>query len=325
MTTLDRRAPWSDPAWLGEMTAWVDVRLAALGIHRRGEPAVDRMWARAALLTFDTDHGPMWAKAVPEVFAHEVAVTILLADIDPGIVPPVVAAAQGLGRIITEHVAGPVLASVRDEPAAWTATLSRLAEVQRVLAADRRALEIAGVAAAPLAELAEDVPRLLADDALLLVGLPGGLSAAEAAALRARAPEFVDACRALDAVGIPDSLEHGDLSATQVIVGEMGPVILDWSDGSITHPFLSAASFLAERRTAGGPGTVDEVDLIDAYLAPWVAADFVTLAEARRALDLAGTVLPLHLAALYADRVLPGLERPSEHETMVPNALRSLL
>jgi hypothetical protein len=322
---VDRRAPWSDAGWLGEMTAWVDGRLASSGTRRRSEPVVDRMWARAAMLTFDTDRGRMWAKAVPEVFAHEVAVTILLADIDPGIVPPVVAADQALGRIITEHVPGPVLATVRDEPVAWTATLSRLAEVQRVLAADPAALVIAGVAAAPLAGLAEDVPRLLGDDSLLLVGLPGGLSAAEAATLRARVPELADACRALDAIGIPDSLEHGDLSATQVIVGEMGPVILDWSDGSITHPFLSAASFLADRPAGGGPGAVGEADLIDAYLAPWVAADCTTLAEARRALGLAGTVLPLHLAALYADRVLPGLERRSEHETVVPNVLRPLL
>src|SRR4029079_14727973 len=120
-----------------------------------------RTWQRSEVVTFDTDRGRMWAKSVPEVFAHEVAVTTLLADSDPGIVPPVVAADVALGRFITVHVDGRVLADVRDEPEAWLATLSRLAELQRVLSVEPTELAIAGVAAAPLADLADVAPRLL--------------------------------------------------------------------------------------------------------------------------------------------------------------------
>ena len=86
--------------------------------------------------------------------------------------------------------------------------------------------------------------------------------------LRARIPALVDACHALAASGVPDSLEHGDLTADEVILGEMGPVFLDWSDGSITHPFLSAASLLADR--------TDDDDRAEAYLGPWLAAGIVT-------------------------------------------------
>jgi hypothetical protein len=266
----------------------------------------------------------MWVKAVPGALAQEVAVTMLLADIDPGIVPPVVAADPALGRIITEHVDGPVLASI-DDPVAWTATLSRLAEIQRVLASDDRALTAAGVVAAPLTDLADAIPALLGDDDLLGVGRPRGLSAGEAQVLRARRPELIDACRALAASGIPPSLEHGDLSATQVIVGEMGPVFLDWSDGSLTHPFLSTASFLSARRRVGPRRPAPEADLIDAYLAPWLAGGAVSQTDARSALHLARTVDPLHVAALYADRVLPALDRPDDLAGVVPEALRSLL
>ena len=113
-----RVVPWQDPAWMAEMASWVDARLAAAGIRRRSEVA--RIWLRprAALLSVETDRGRMWAKAVPPVFAHEVALTELLADIDPGIVPPVVAADRALGRIITEHVEGPLLSGI-DDPAIW--------------------------------------------------------------------------------------------------------------------------------------------------------------------------------------------------------------
>ncbi len=107
------RQPWYRAGWLAEMTAWVDDRLGHAGIRRRGPVRQERVWGRAAVLSLETDRGRLWAKAVPAVFAHEVAVTELLADIDPGVVPPVVAADRDLGRIVTEHVDGPLLACAR--------------------------------------------------------------------------------------------------------------------------------------------------------------------------------------------------------------------
>jgi hypothetical protein len=328
--TAGEPPPWSDPGWLAEMTAWIDGSLAAIGTRRRGPVREVRAWERSAVVTFETDRGRMWGKAVPEVFAHEIAVTSLLADIDPGVVPPVVAADVALGRLITVHVEGPSLAAVPDEPAAWSATLSRLAELQRVLALEPAALAVVGVAAAPLADLADAIPRLLADDDLLLVDRPGGLSGSEAAALRDDLPEFVAACRELAASGVPDSLEHGDLSADEVIVGEMGPVFLDWSDGSITHPFLSAASLLGHRpasaTAASAAADVDVDDLVAAYLGPWLGAGLgLDGAAGRRAMAAARLVLPLHVATLYADRILPALGGTSETARVVPDALRAIL
>ena len=101
----------------------------------------------------------MWAKAVPPVFAHEIALTELLADIDPGIVPPVVAADRVLGRIITEHVDGPRSRHCTASRAVWAATMSRLAEIQRVLASEPGALADAGAVAVPIADLADDPCR----------------------------------------------------------------------------------------------------------------------------------------------------------------------
>jgi hypothetical protein len=305
-----------------DMASWVDARLADAGIRRRSELA--QMWLRprAALMSLETDRGRMWAKAVPPVFAHEVALTELLADIDPGIVPPVVAADRTLGRIITEHVDGPALSALDGEPGIWAATMSRLAEMQRVLASERSELASIGTVAAPIARLATDLPTLLADDDLLMVDRAGGLTGREASALRRRIPALVKACRALDASGVPDSLDHGDLAADEVIIGVMGPVFLDWSDGSITHPFLSAAALLADR--GGSTAVTDE--LAAAYLGPWLSAGLgLTEKAGMNALVHARTVLPVHRVALYAERVLPGLDDPAELAATVPGILRSIL
>ncbi len=317
-------APGDDPEWWDEMTAWTDQRLAERGLRRRGPLVPVRMWARSVVCWFATDRGRMWAKVVPAVFAHEIALTELIADVDPGLAPPVVASDRALGRIVTDHVEGPMLTDV-EEPLAWTATLARMAELQRVLAADRQALVTAGVTPAPLDRLADQVPALLADDALLGLGRPSGLSAEEMSSLRKRTSEIVAACRTLAASPFPETLDHGDLTPDEVIVGEMGPVILDWSDGSITHPFLAAASFLAgvDRSPTAVPATHDA--LADAYLGPWLASTSVPPADARRLLDLARTVHPLHVAALYAERVLPRLQAPDRLDDVVPERLRSLL
>lgn len=314
------RQPWYRADWFADMTAWIQDRLAAAGVRQRGPVRQVRSWGRAALLTVETDRGRLWAKEVPSVFSHEIAVTGLLADIDPGIVPPLMAADASVGRLLMEEVAGPILATEPAATEAWFATIMRLAEVQRVLAADLDALAVAGVPRASLPALAARIPVLLTDDALGLVGRTGGLTRREHDRLGTAVDDLVQACLALADSPIGPSLEHGDLSAGQVIVGEMGPVLLDWSDSTITHPFLAAASFLSD--PAQRPEALAD-PLREAYVDAWGhAAD---RAHASRAMTLAGIVHPLHMTQLHADRILPGLEQRWELAREVPRYLRMLL
>ena len=154
-----------------------------------------RVWARSAVSRFETDRGRMWAKAVPGIFAHEIALTELIADIDPGAAPPVVAADQVWAGSSPITSRAPLLTGVA-EPIAWTATLARMAELQRVLAADLPALDARRRRAAPSrVAWASSFPSCSDDDRLLGLGRPSGLSAAEAAALRARELDLVAACR----------------------------------------------------------------------------------------------------------------------------------
>lgn len=309
---------WYRPEWLETMTTWADERLADAGLRRRGSYRQVRSWGRSALLQADTDRGLVWAKAVPVAFAHEIAVTGLLADLDPGLVPPVIAADPAGGRLLLAHVAGPSLAEV-DDPAAWTATMARLAETQQVLASERARLSVAGVATASISALAGDVPEILGDGALLRVGEPGGLTDAGLTCLLEHAERITDACRRMAASGVPDSLDHGDLGASQVIVGEMGPVIFDWSDASVTHPLLSLESFVSGTPSPLAP---DWATLTTAYLDTWAGA--VDADAARDSADLAWLVLPFHLARIHRDRVLPGLEQPWEMDRVVPGLMQRL-
>jgi hypothetical protein len=177
------------------------------------------------------------------------------------------------------------------------------------MAADLGVLRMAGVPTASMADLAARIPRLVAGSTL-----------------RPATSRLVAACEALDraaAVGGP-SLEHGDLSAGQVIMGSMGPVFLDWSDSTITHPFLAAAAFLGDAGT--GPSASLVAQLERAYLDGWsTTAHALDGGDAERALALARIVHPLHMASLIEDRILPGLEQPWELEPMVPAYLEAVV
>jgi len=295
--------PWYRGEWLPDMVSWIDERLAAIGRRRRGRVRQVRSWARSALLSVETDGGPVWAKQVPEIFAHEVAVTALLADLDPGVVAPLIAGDVRSGRMLMEHVSGPLLADTGD-PAAWLATMARLAELQRVLAADLTALEVAGVPHAPSADLDARLTTLVA-------------VSPDWNALEPSLAGYHEDLRVLCDSVIGASLEHGDLSARQVIMGEMGPVFLDWSDATVTHPFLAAAGLLDDPAHAAGRQGNDPRALTLEYLAGWHGE----ATSGERELAAARRIRPLHAARECQDRILPGLDQPWELAWLIPALL----
>jgi hypothetical protein len=312
--------PWYRADWLPDMVDWIDQQLQAAGIHRRGPVRQFRSWARAAVVQIETDRGRWWAKQVPARFAHEVTVTSLLADIDPGIVPPVLAADPSTGRILVEHVEGPALGSLPFGSGAWVATIQRLAEIQHVMTRERSALRIAGVPDASLRTLAGRIPSLLGADGSSQTPAWSGWTRADRASLEDAIPDLQAACGVLEASGPGPTLDHGDLTADQVIQSAMGPVFLDWSDSTVTHPFLSVISFLDGAPAA--PTTAGE-ELEWAFLQAWTG--MTPTADLARDLRVARIVRPLHVAQSYTDLVLPAMDQPWEVSGRVEDARRTLL
>ena len=56
--------------------------------------------------------------------------------------------------------------------------------------------------------------------------------------------ELGAACDELTASGLPLTLEHGDLWVSNIYVGDAEPQFIDWTDASISHPFLSLGPLL---------------------------------------------------------------------------------
>ncbi|EYB69013.1 hypothetical protein DEIPH_ctg012orf0082 [Deinococcus phoenicis] len=304
-----RRAPWMHPDWQAGALAWLDAELGAQGRTRLGEPTVLKHWQISLLWQVETTGGRVYFKAVPDFFGREVQVTPRLAAELPGAAPPVLAADEERGFLLLRE------AGQTQEAPDLPALMRHLAWVQR------RSLPLL-----PRLPLQDRSPGLLLarlddlfSDACLRPGEEGGLTADEAAALRARRPELEAALKHLDASPLPLTLGHGDLHGGNVVVDGAGRfTVLDWSDACRIHPFLDAnAAYLS----AAPAGAVEEAHT--AYLSAWT--DLLPL-ENLRALHADALQVGELLRALgYVDGIQPHVEDPAEWHGAHLYHLRKLL
>lgn len=288
----DTVTTWEEPAWRAEVLARVRAGFTARGLRPTGRWRVrPRPWW--VLLRLDVEeHGAVWFKANPPAGAFEGGLTAALTRWVPGHVLEPLAVDTGRGWSLLPD-GGPLLRDVLAReavaPGAWE-------ELARQSAAVPHAGDLArlGVPAVPTAALPgvldrfEDTPP----------------AHRERAALRKPRPRLTDWCTELDALGVPDSLDHADLH-----------------DGQVFHPAPGARQVYLRRlgrrrrrppllqprrprppgrRRHHGPGVLPR--LRDAYLEPWTDTGRTT-AELRRAVSLARRLGALHRAAY--GRVFP--------------------
>ena len=81
-----------------------------------------------------------------------------------------------------------------------------------------------------------------------------------------------EACRQLAALGIPETIEHGDLHDGQVFVRDGAYRFADWADATVSHPFFTMSVTL-EGVLAWGiddiQGSHDTRAFASAYLEPF--------------------------------------------------------
>jgi hypothetical protein len=324
LESLLREAPAARPAWQrrgwrAETDAWLEAALAARGLGLAGEPELLHNWQISVLYALPLAGGERaYLKSVPPFFAREVPLTAWLHDVYPEATPPVLAADESGSRLLLAH-AGEMPGG---DLAAAARMLRQLAALQRATAGRDDEMLALGCLDRRLPALVEHARAVIADDDVLLVGEPDGLTVAEVAELRALAPAFWDACARLDEFRLPATLVHGDLHMGNVVERDGQPVILDWSDGAIGHPFIDAhPAYLVEH---GRKLSHEEWEgLRDAYLEGW--SDLLPLERLREAFALAQPLAQLHLAVGNARYIIPAIEDRSEFADAAPHHLRNAM
>jgi hypothetical protein len=281
------RSPWARVEGIREVLSWASDTLRAAGRPVTG-PAVQRKtWNLAALFRLPTAQGPVWLKATPGFAADEAGVIGAFAQVDPSLVPPVVAA--GHRRVLLEHLPGDDCWDA--SPQIITCAVQRLVAAQAALAGPGARL--------PRGLPDRRAPALARQVRVLLDGpVARDLTAGEVAAARGLLSRFP----LLAGCGLPDTLVHGDFHPGNWRSDGGPPVIVDFADAHLGNPVLDglrACDFLPEgKRPAAARAWIDA----------WTAR--VPGCGPARALRIAEPLAHLAYAVRYQE-FLDGIE-PSE-------------
>ena len=279
-----RRPAWTRPGWHDRASSWMVDRMAEAGRPAEGPPTTIHAWPLAVVLRAPAAGGPCFLKCAAPVFAHEASITSTLAERTPDLVPEVIAIDPGENWLLMGDLGADIVGLGPAD--GWGDGLASLAALQLAWTGEPDALIRAGLPRRPVAGLAADVPGFLGQN-----GLGDRLRPAVRDEWDAAVPRLVEACERLGALGVPDTVVHGDCHPWNVARTGRGLVVFDWSDASIGPPFLDLPATLA--RT---PDVAIRRALADRYLAAWPE---VAEADRPRVADLAMVVGSLYQVQSY--------------------------
>ena len=272
------RQPWARAAGVRELFGWASRHVGLVG-----RPGQRKTWNLAGLFRLPTADGPVWLKAIPGFAAAEPAAITAFAEVDPTLVPAVLASAPG--RLLLADVPGadcwdPSTQVVVDAVHRLATAQARIGQPPRGLP-DRR-----------LEALAAAVRDLLDGP----VGAELGPAELRAARSLQRRWEMLDDC------GLPDTVVHGDFHPGNWRRGDGAPVVLDFADAHLGNPVLDGLRVIdflppGRRRAAAS-----------AWAAAWAAA--VPRSRPAEALRIAEPLAHLAYAVRYQE-FLDNIE-PSE-------------
>lgn len=319
---------WQDTAWLGEVRAWLDGRLAEHGVERTGPAEQPHVPWWSTVLRVPTTGGPLWFKAARDR-GVEARLTALLHDTEPECTVELLATEPDRGWMLTrdagtrlrEHATG------TDQLRCWEELLPRYAALQVRLADRVDDLVGIGVPDLRLPELSRQARVLAADEPMLRTAPDDALTEAELAELREHGlPELDRLCAELTGRGVPDSLQHDDLHDGNTFVRHRAYVFFDWGDACVSHPFHTLVVTLRALgyRLGLEAESVPLLRLRDAYLEPWEA--FGTRSELVETAELARRTGTLQRAlAWYATVLAMPRTRRAEEQDSVPYGVRLFL
>jgi hypothetical protein len=305
---------WTRPDWYDEALEWIDS-----GTARTGPVTQVRSWGLSSVLRVPTADEDVYFKALahsstirparvdalPLLFAHEPLLLRKLSDERPGAVPAPLAIDEQRAWMLLPDL-GPPLA---DEPdiALWMEALRGHARLQRSYVDQTERLLDFSCVDRRLAVLETELDRLFGPNPAT-----DRLEPDERALLPRRAEQLRAAITDLAAIGVPETLLHGDLHPRNLAVRDGRVLAFDWTDAAVSHPFLDLVTFSEER----SPLSMDP-RLREAYLSEW--EEYASPPDLRRALALAEELGALH-QTMTSIHLLDHVSGPSR-ESMLRGAV----
>jgi hypothetical protein len=302
---------WTKPEWYDEARPWIAEHLEPTGPWTQV-----RSWGLSNVLCIPTADGDVYFKAIAHsttieptrpdalqfLFAHEPLFLQKVSEDRPGSVPAPLAIDSRRAWMLLPDLGSPLTDST--DINLWTDAVRRHARLQRSYADTPDRLLDHSCVDRRLAVLDRELDRLLGPNPATDL-----LESHERAQLPDRGKQLREAISELTSIGIPETLLHGDLHPGNVAVRGDQVLAFDWTDASLSHPFLDLVTFVDAERSQ----LSTDQRVLDAYLAEW--EDYASPADLRRALALATELGALHQTMTYA-HLLDHLTGPSRQSML---------
>jgi hypothetical protein len=309
-TSGEKFGPFAKPGWLRELFRWTYEQTAPLGLRLTGNFRQFNASPNFSLLRLETDGAALWFKATGEPNAHELPVTLLLADRFPSHVPRILGMHTSWNGWLSEEVAGRPL-DESTEWSSWERAAEGLAELQ--IESIGRATELLDGKCKdlrlPLAARHIDrfVTRMGAFMRVQEKQSPAPLTGTELFSL---GEGLKDAFSLLQSFGFPDTLGHLDCNPGNLIVSPERCVFLDWAEACVTNPMITFEYLRRHMERCGIEEPAADSRTTAAYLRPW--ASFFSPDDLLRAIAAAPPVAVfIHAIAGDAWRTLDPISNPA--------------
>lgn len=222
--------PWFQYGFRDEIDKWVGRQLSG------SLCAIEqiRSWEKGLLLKVHGHNTHYYVKTVPPIFNHEPFVHKSM----PDYVPEIMSIDEKKNTYMMREMTGTLLGYSQDIQK-WKMTTRRVAKLQEKYLHDELHINVS-------------IPKRPIETVLTAVNmtetiklLQNYISGSSYQKLCKSIPEVLSLVQLLKFKSLA-SVDHGDLFGGNVIVENEEPIIFDWSNSSITHPFLSVVHLVEE-------------------------------------------------------------------------------
>ncbi|MFN8460146.1 MAG: hypothetical protein U0X93_00010 [Anaerolineales bacterium] len=172
---------WHDLEWQQQAHAWIRSETARNQLQLVGEIEQPHAVHWSTVMRVTTNEGPIYFKATAGETIYEIALTQLLANFQPNVVPELIAVDTARGWMLMRDGGEQLRASIRptQDVKQWEPVIIEYAKLQMGLAEHVDAILALGVPDHRLAALPALYSQLLADTPSLMIGQEKGLTSSE--------------------------------------------------------------------------------------------------------------------------------------------------
>lgn len=298
-SSIASSVPWdSATGWHQAALNWLEANLPPSNDGEAWQASQIRSWSISSVWRVNSAGTRLYFKASPRYFASEVAVTLDVADRFPDVSPSVVAAQPRNGWMLMQDL-GDVTLGTTDSAELWHDTMKTIATVQRGYIGRLREMERIGIERRTTEAIVETLGSWTDETAGVEMRMFGDENETALRRLGPSLGRLESMARALGELGIPPTLEHGDLDATNVFIRNGSPVLMDWSDACVSHPFFTPLTPAQARRYP---------EFVDTYLREW--SDYAPIEDMRKGFGVAKPLAALESAFHYHRNIVPYLPFP---------------